>query len=115
MKKVLIFGSRGFKDYAYVHEKLDFYINEPVIVIEGEAPGIDQLARRWAKEHGMECLPRLAEWFKYGKGAGFIRNTEMVEECDIAIGFWDGKSPGTKDTISKLIKKNKIVIIINIK
>ena len=46
-----------------------------------------------------------ADWDKYGKSAGFIRNKEMVDIADAAIIFWDGDSKGTKDTIERVQNK----------
>lgn len=98
-----------------MHEILDsIYNNQIIKVISGRASGGDELGERWAKEHGHEIIPCEPDWKKYGRGAGFIRNTSMVdllEEDDEAIGFWDKISTGTKDTINKLRKKSKNYII----
>ena len=40
-----------------------------------------------------------ADWDKFGKSAGYVRNREMAEYCDAAIIIWDGKSKGTKHMI----------------
>ncbi|MFD1444284.1 hypothetical protein [Thermoactinomyces vulgaris] len=40
-----------------------------------------------------------AEWKKYGKKAGPLRNAKMAENADALVAFWDGKSRGTKDMI----------------
>ena len=44
------------------------------------------------------------DWDKYGKSAGYIRNTEMAEAGDILVAFWDGKSKGTEHMIN-IMKK----------
>ena len=51
----------------------------------------------------MELFP--ADWKKYGKSAGYVRNSEMAEVAESLIAFWDGKSRGTKNMID--IAKNK--------
>ena len=35
---------------------------------------------------------------KYGKRAGILRNRDIVDAADIVVAFWDGKSPGTKNS-----------------
>ena len=48
-----------------------------------------------------------ADWVKYGKAAGPIRNEEMAKYADACIVFWDGKSPGAKSMIA-LAKKYEL-------
>lgn len=52
-----------------------------------------------------------AEWKKFGKVAGMMRNTIIVERSDIIIAFPIGSSIGTWDTIRKAKKLNKPVYI----
>lgn len=40
-----------------------------------------------------------ADWGKYGKSAGVLRNKQMAEYADGLIAFWDGKSRGTANMI----------------
>ena len=42
----------------------------------------------------------------------YARNTLIAEECDVLIACWDGSSRGTKDTINKVSKLGKPVIIV---
>lgn len=62
---------------------------------------MDSIAIQAAKEYGLEWEEILADWEQHGKGAGFLRNTELVKKADIVVAFWDLKSRGTKDTITK--------------
>ena len=55
-------------------------IGRPILVIEGEQRGVDLLAREWAEEKGLEVKGFPADWDKYQKRAGFIRNAQMLEE-----------------------------------
>lgn len=55
-------------------------IGRPLVVIEGEQRGVDLLAREWAEEKGLEVKGFPADWDKYQKRAGFIRNAQMLEE-----------------------------------
>lgn len=47
-----------------------------------------------------------AEWDKYGKAAGPIRNVEMMGYADFFIAVWDGVSRGTKNAIQLARKQN---------
>lgn len=93
---VCINGSRSIN---YIN--LDLFINPEHVgcVISGGANGVDTLAEHWAKRNHLEFVAYLAQWKKFGKKAGIMRNHDMVEFCDVLISFWDGKSKGTLDTI----------------
>ena len=105
-KRLIISGSREIVDYDFVKSKLNEIIEENNIeikeIISGTAKGVDTLGERYAKEKGIHVERFPADWNKYGKRAGYIRNTEMAKYGDIAIIFWDGKSPGTKMMISAM-------------
>lgn len=75
--------------------------------------GADTLGERFAKENGYPIKYFPADWNKYGKAAGVIRNEEMAkyaaeyeDEDDegILVAFWDGKSRGTKNMIDNAEK-----------
>lgn len=55
-------------------------ISRPLVVIEGEQRGVDLLAREWAEEKGLEVRGFPADWDRYQKRAGFIRNDQMLKE-----------------------------------
>lgn len=116
MRSVAVIGSRSFTDYIYLEAVLDTYnlrfslITE---IVSGGADGADSLAAKYAREHDIKCKIYKPYWDKYGKSAGFIRNTKIVERADSVIAFWDGESRGTKDSIDKTLeqKKNLFVFI----
>ena len=56
-----------------------------------------------------------ADWDKYGKGAGYIRNQEMAKYSELdgaLIAFHNGKSKGTKSMIALAKKYNLLVRIV---
>lgn len=55
----------------------------------------------WAKKHGIPVAPFPADWNKFGKRAGAIRNADMAMYADALVAVWDGKSRGTRDMIKK--------------
>ncbi len=69
------------------------------------------IGERYAIERGYKVERYSAQWSKYGRKAGPIRNIKMVENCDAAICFWDGKSRGTRSLIEYARKLGKLVLI----
>jgi hypothetical protein len=55
-----------------------------------------------------------AEWDKYGKRAGFLRNTFIADDCDILIAVVSpDRTGGTEDTIKKAETLGKKIIIVD--
>ena len=61
--------------------------------------GVDKRTAEYAMSNGIEFTEYLADWDKYGKRAGFVRNYVMVAAAEAVIAVWDGASPGTKHSI----------------
>lgn len=105
--RVVVFGTRHYNDKFEFHAEmmalLDQLDGEPVIFISGAAKsGADYLIIRWCRKFGFPIILKEADWDKNGKAAGFIRNTEMAKIATRGIGFWDGKSSGTKHMLGQL-------------
>ena len=112
--KLAIVGSKTFTNYDYLVQSIkdNFNILEITEIISGGAEGADTLAERFAEENKIKITVFEAEWTKYGRPAGMIRNKDIIKNCDYVIAFWDGKSPGTKDSINLSIQKKKFCKII---
>jgi YspA, cpYpsA-related SLOG family len=108
--KLGIIGSRTFTDYEFMKRHVD--LSNVELIVSGGARGADSLAEQLATEHNIPTLIFKADWKTHGVAAGFIRNTTIVEESDVIIAFWDGKSRGTMDTVSKAKKAGKTVSVI---
>ncbi len=112
MTRIIVAGSRGFSEYARMEKILDAYIKErkDIAIISGTARGADRLGERYANARGITLLRCPANWEKYGKSAGIIRNEEMArlavsDGCHgVLFAFWDGESRGTQAMIE--IAKN---------
>ncbi len=111
MSSVIIAGSRSIIDYDIVLEAIEKSGYEITRVISGTAPGVDSLGELWAIKHGIPYVRMPANWNKYGKKAGFIRNKEMAVAADKAIIVWDGKSPGSSNMIDEMLALNKPVYV----
>lgn len=100
--KVIVAGTRTFKDYDYLKETLDKILSKRlpnVEIVSGTAVGADKLGEQYAKEHNLNIKQFPADWNSYGKSAGPRRNKQMAEYADACVVFWDGKSKGTKSMI----------------
>lgn len=99
--KVIIAGSRSFNDYDLLKQKCDKFLSQKtnIEIVSGTANGADKLGERYARERGYILKQFPADWNKYGKGAGYIRNGEMSDYGEALIVFWDGKSRGTEHMI----------------
>lgn len=107
--KVAIIGSRDFNDYGKLKEVLNFF--KPTKIISGGAKGADLLGEKYANENGIEKIIHYPDWDKHGRGAGFVRNQLIIDDCDVVIAFWDKKSKGTRDSITKAHKASKSIFI----
>lgn len=108
MKRIAVVGSRSYHKPALVREYLAMFKGAEVEIVSGGAPGVDTFAERYAKELGFPVKIFLPDWDRYGKGAGFIRNQQIVDHSDVLAAFWDGSSRGTKDSIDKALKAEHI-------
>lgn len=107
--KVAVIGSRSFHNYEMLKNVLSKY--HISLIISGGAKGADSLAETYARENDIETLIFKPDWDKHGKSAGYIRNIDIIENSDLVIAFWDGKSKGTKHSIDLAKKGNKKIII----
>lgn len=118
MKRIIIAGSRGFNNYDFLVKVIDAvimdnYKDEEITIVSGGARGADKLGEKYAKEKKYELLVFPAEWNKFGKRAGYIRNEQMALNADVLVAFWDGTSRGTNHMINLGKKHNLDVFEIN--
>lgn len=124
-KSIMIVGTRTYEDYKAFKSKVDEWLNynvnlnEDIIeIVSGGARGVDSLAERLANEENFLKKIFPADWNKYGKSAGPIRNRQMVEyikEKDgVCLIFWDGQSRGTKNDIDLCNEYNVKYKVFNI-
>ena len=114
--KVLVCGDRNWTDRAAIKLWLETLKAVGYTrVIEGEARGADRLAREEAEKLGLEVDPHPANWDKYHRAAGMIRNREMLDQCpDLVLAFHSdlSKSKGTKDCVQEAKKRGIKVEVI---
>lgn len=117
--RIIIAGGRAFNDYLFVRNMFDNnFRKSDYEIISGNARGADALGEKLAKEYGFKLTLFPADWDKYGKSAGYIRNDKMAryasQEEAALLAFWDGKSKGTKSMIDLALKNKIHVLVFNI-
>lgn len=98
--KTIIAGSRGIRDLKVVLEAVEECGFEVTSVVSGCAQGVDTLGEIYAGQNNLPVHKYPAQWDKYGKAAGPIRNKLMSENAEALIAVWDGQSSGTRNMIS---------------
>ncbi len=114
--KVIVAGSREFENYEMLKNKLDkLLVNQKEIqIVSGGCRGADKLGERYAKEKGYSLKIFKANWDKYGKKAGPLRNRKMAEYANGLVAFYKEGSKGTKNMIEEARKRNLKIRIIKI-
>lgn len=118
---MLIVGSRTFTDYDVLNGVCQILGNNNKLhVVSGGATGADSLAEVFAKNTNSKFTKIPADWNKYGKRAGYIRNREMHKfisqyEHRLCIAFWDGISKGTAHNFDLANEFDTPIFIYNFK
>lgn len=112
MTRHAIVGSREYADLAQV-ERYVRSLPLDTVIVSGGARGVDFWAAEIAKRRGMPPPVELfAEWHRYGKRAGPLRNQLVVDGCDILTAFLDisslNGSPGTHDVVRRATYAGKL-------
>ena len=117
--RVIVAGSRGItsgKEVFHYLEHITENIPRPFTVVSGGAAGVDMLGEKWAAEQGLHVVLMPADWGRYQKAAGPIRNVLMAWHATHLVALWDGKSRGTAhmiDTAKKCGLSVKIKLTTN--
>jgi len=109
---VAIVGSRDFPNLGLVRTIVRA-LPAGTRVISGGARGVDSVAEVTARERGLEIRIFPADWARYGRSAGPLRNAHIVRHADQILAFWTGKSRGTLDTLRQARDAGKMTWVIN--
>lgn len=106
---LIVYGSRSlFPHHTTITRVVyDRWGVLPDFVVCGMARGADLAGRAWALRLGIGVIEMPANWEKWGRRAGYLRNVEMAEVGHAGLGFWDGKSAGTAHMTNILKQKGK--------
>jgi hypothetical protein len=114
-------GSRHAKDREYIFSTLD--VLSKIMTFEkfylGDAKGADTIMLQYAKDRDIEYDISYADWNTHGKGAGPIRNKELLDKAEedgrkkmlVAFPHRDEVSKGTWNTIQQARDRNMRIFI----
>ena len=99
--RLIIAGGRDFKDMPLLRKKMRSILDgkKVDVVLSGLAAGADSLGMCWANEFNIPIEEYPAQWDKFGKRAGYLRNELMAVNATHLIAFYDGESRGTRHMI----------------
>ncbi len=115
--RIIVAGCRSFDDYKLLSDTLNCCLqiyDFDMEIVSGTCRGADQLGERYAQEHKLCCKRFPANWKRFDKAAGPIRNRQMAEYATHLVAFWDGNKihSGTWDMIRTATKLGLNVEII---
>lgn len=121
MVRIIIAGTRSFDNYALLRKTMCSLFGQvppsQMEIVSGHCPtGADSLGELFARRNNIRLTLFPADWAKYGKAAGPIRNRQMAEYAasdGYCVIFWDGKSRGSRNMAAEAKNaglKTKIVM-----
>lgn len=104
--RVLVCGGRHYANSRLLFDFLDAVDRSSRIqlLVHGGASGADSIAGNWAQSRNIPIQVFPAQWNKFGKAAGMIRNREMFDQTqpDLVIAAPGGS--GTKNMVAYATK-----------
>lgn len=101
--RLIIAGSRDFRNKEKILETIDLLITQqglkPSVVLCGCAKGVDTIGAEWAFSKGLKIEYYPANWDKYGKSAGPVRNTHMAKAADTLLVIRKRSSKGSANMV----------------
>ena len=107
--KVIVAGSRTAGDnpstYQLLERKLNLIlekksITHDIVIVSGGAKGADLWGELYARDYNYKVKRYPADWDRFGKRAGYLRNEDMAANADALVALWDGTSRGTQHMIN---------------
>lgn len=103
-ERVMVCGSRTWKDYAWVSRVLGG-LPASVVLMHGGAGGADEIAHDVAQDYEITVEVFSPDRGRPSPQRYHERNDEMLSKADHVIAFWDGKSRGTRSVIKKAAQR----------
>lgn len=99
--RILVTGSRAWVDADTIRNALRDECFPGAVLVSGACPsGADAIAERVWNGWGMTVERHPADWAKYGRRAGFVRNAHMIDlGADVCLAFIRAESRGASHTL----------------
>lgn len=99
--KLVIAGSRfaGLTEADFARLDAIHAEHQVAEVVSGGAKGVDAAGEQWAASRGIPVRVFRADWRRYRRGAGPVRNREMAAYADAAAVFPGGS--GTRNMLAE--------------
>ena len=85
MRPIVIVTGSHHGDVCPVFVRAGLAGANPRLVVQGGAAGVDAAAKQWAADMGIPCATFEADWHRYGKRAGPLRNEMMLRAFDCGL------------------------------
>lgn len=108
---VVVCGNLDWADRVPIEKRLR-KLAAGSVVIHGDARGADRMAGAIARELGLEERQFPAEWKRYGRGAGPVRNKAMLEQKpDFVLACFGPQGPdlGTRNMMRQTERREIVV------
>jgi hypothetical protein len=104
---VLVTGSRNWRDAGAVYRAIAAAARElgPLRVVHGAQRGADACACEAARDLGYEEQPYPADWIRFGRAAGPIRNRAMFDSEEPVLVLAFGTGSGTEDAVTQATRR----------
>jgi len=89
MKIVILCGGRTFSRYSLIYAALEAERPNIKFVVQGGASGADSHGKNAAVILKLPHLQVDAEWARFGRSAGALRNEKMLEQANKLVGEGD--------------------------
>ena len=117
--KLAVIGSRSIDSTASLFSALDKYKEEHDVLclLVGGAKGADDFAARWGRANSVDTIV-FRPYYMVDTQANFqvrhffMRNKQIVDNADMVLAYWDGKSRGTRWGINYAVKRDKEVQVV---
>lgn len=114
--RILVCGDRNWVNRNAILSTLK-NLPEGTTIIHGDCRGADRIAGDVAAELGFNIKAFPADWARYGRAAGPIRNRQMLDEGvpDYLLVFHDALevSKGTKNMIHQAKQRGLLYFVYN--
>jgi len=99
--KTIIAGGRKIENFRLLRMAIRDCQWRITSVLCGCCSGVDLMGAEWANKRKIHVDYYPAEWGKYGKSAGIIRNKKMAENADALILIRSKSSKGSSSMLKE--------------